>query len=61
MTTTVQQREMAKKRYQRRQADLRRDVDKLLQLVTELKQYAGKNNGNTLSLQSCANRGRKCT
>ena len=42
--------DMAKKRNQERQAELKRDADKLLQLSTELKQYVDKSNPNTLSL-----------
>jgi hypothetical protein len=33
-----------------RQADLKKDTDKLLQLATELKQYVDKTNENMLSL-----------
>ena len=35
---------------QERQADLKRDTDKLLKLATELKQYVDKSNENVLSL-----------
>jgi hypothetical protein len=34
-----------------RQADLKKDTDKLLQLATELKQYVDKTNENTLSVE----------
>lgn len=44
------EREMAKKRNQQRQADLKRDTDKLLKLATELKQYVDKTNENVLSV-----------
>ncbi len=44
------EKDMAKKRNQERQAELKRDTDKLLQLSTELKQYVDKSNENTLSL-----------
>jgi len=43
-------REMAKKVNQARQADLKRDTDKLLQLATELKKYVDKSNENVLSV-----------
>jgi len=43
-------REMAKKANQVRQADLKRDTDKLLQLATELKKYVDKSNENVLSV-----------
>jgi IS30 family transposase len=42
---------MAKKANQQRQAELKRDTDKLLKLATELKQYVDKTNENTLSLE----------
>src|SRR5438552_9558346 len=44
------ERGMAKKASQERQADLKRDTDKLLKLATELKQYVDKSNENILSL-----------
>ena len=44
------QRDMAKKANQERQAQLKRDTDKLLKLATELKEYVDKTNENTLSL-----------
>src|SRR6185436_8265017 len=34
-----------------RQADLKKDTDKLLQLATELKQYVDKTNENMLSVE----------
>jgi len=44
------QRDMAKKANQERQAQLKRDTDKLLKLATELKEYVDKSNENTLSV-----------
>jgi hypothetical protein len=44
------EREMAKKVNQARQADLKRDTDKLLKLATELKDYVDKTNEGTLSV-----------
>ena len=44
------EREMARKRNQERQAALKKDTDKLLQLATELKQYVDKTNEHVLSL-----------
>ena len=44
------EKEMAKKANQERQADLRRDTEKLLKLATELKEYVDKTNENVLSL-----------
>ncbi|HEV2715422.1 MAG TPA: hypothetical protein VGU64_09185 [Terriglobales bacterium] len=44
------ERDMAKKADQERQADLKRDTDKLLKLATELKQYVDKSNQHVLSL-----------
>ena len=41
---------MAKKANQARQADLKRDTEKLLKLATELKEYVDKTNESTLSL-----------
>jgi len=41
---------MAKKANQARQADLKRDTEKLLKLATELKDYVDKTNENTLSV-----------
>ena len=42
---------MAKKENVKRQQDLRKDTDKLVQLATELKQYVDKTNENTLSVE----------
>ena len=44
------ERDMAKKANQARQADLKRDTDKLLKLATELKESVDKTNESTLSL-----------
>jgi hypothetical protein len=44
------EKEMAKKANQARQADLKRDAEKLLKLATELKEHVDKTNENTLSL-----------
>ena len=44
------ERDMAKKANQARQADLKRDTDKLLKLAGELKEYVDKTNESTLSL-----------
>jgi len=44
------QQEMAKKANQQRQAELKRDTEKLFQLATELKQYVDKTNEDVLSL-----------
>ena len=44
------ERDMAKKANQARQAELKRDTDKLLKLATELKEYVDKTNESTLSL-----------
>ena len=43
-------RNMEKKANERRQADLKRDTEKLLKLSTELKDYVDKTNENVLSL-----------
>lgn len=43
-------RSMAKKANQQRQAELKRDTEKLLKLSTELKEYVEKTNENILSL-----------
>lgn len=43
--------EMARKANEERQAQLKRDTDKLLKLATELKQYVDKSNENTLSVE----------
>lgn len=42
--------DMAKRANQERQANLKRDTDKLLKLATELKDYVDKTNENMLSL-----------
>jgi hypothetical protein len=44
------EKDMAKKANQERQAQLKRDTEKLLKLATELKQYVDKTNENVLSL-----------
>jgi hypothetical protein len=44
------EKEMAKKANEERQAQLRRDTDRLFKLATELKGYVDKSNENTLSL-----------
>lgn len=44
------QKRMEKEANQRRQAELKRDTDKLLKLSTELKEYVDKSNENILSL-----------
>ena len=44
------ERDMAKKANQARQADLKRDTDKLLKLAGELKDYVDKTNESTLSV-----------
>jgi hypothetical protein len=44
------EREMAKKANQARQAELKRDTEKLLKLATELKEYVDKTSENTLSV-----------
>lgn len=44
------QKQMEKKANQQREADLRRDADKLLKLSTELKEYVDKTNEDILSL-----------
>ena len=41
---------MAKKANQERQADLKRDTDKLFKLANELKEYVDKTNENMLSV-----------
>ena len=46
-----QTREAAKKQNLKRQLDLKKDTDKLLELATQLKQYVDKTNENTLSLE----------
>jgi hypothetical protein len=49
--TAQQARDMAKKQNLKRQQDLKKDTDKLLELATQLKQYVDKTNENTLSLE----------
>lgn len=44
------QKAMEKKANEQRQADLKRDADKLLKLSTELKEYVDKTNENILSV-----------
>jgi hypothetical protein len=44
------ERDMAKRAHQARQADLKRDTEKLLQLATELKESVDKTSESTLSL-----------
>lgn len=41
---------MEKRANLQRQADIKKDTEKLLELATELKQYVDKSNENTLSL-----------
>lgn len=41
---------MEKKANEQRQAELKRDTEKLLQLSTELKEYVEKSNENVLSV-----------
>jgi hypothetical protein len=48
--TLQQKKEMAKKRNEQRQQELKKDTDKLLELATELKQYVDKTNENIISL-----------
>ena len=45
------QKEQEKKANQKRQADLKRDAEKLLKLSTELKEYVDKTNENVMSLE----------
>jgi hypothetical protein len=47
---TEQKRELAKKQNERRQQDIKKDTDKLLELATELKQYVDKTNENIISI-----------
>jgi hypothetical protein len=44
------QKDMEKKANAQRQADLKRDTEKLLKLSTELKEYVDKSNENVLSV-----------
>jgi|SRR5208283_1489564 len=45
-----QKREAAKKENLKRERDIKKDTDKLLELATDLKQYVDKTDENTLSL-----------
>jgi hypothetical protein len=45
------QKEIEKKANAQRQADLKRDTEKLLKLSTELKEYVDKSNENVLSVE----------
>ena len=45
------QKEMAKRANEQRQAELKRDTERLLKLSTELKDYVEKTNENMLSLE----------
>jgi hypothetical protein len=47
---TKAEREMAKRANEERQANLKRDTEKLLKLATELKEDVDKTNSNTLSI-----------
>lgn len=49
-TPSRMQKEMEKKANAQRQADLKRDTEKLLKLSTELKEYVDKSNENVLSV-----------
>src|SRR5215831_12451768 len=49
--TPQMQKDMQKKANEQRQADLKRDTEKLLKLSTELKQYVDKTNENMMSLE----------
>ena len=44
------EKEMQRKANEQRQAELKRDTDKLLKLSTELKEYVDKTNANVLSM-----------
>ena len=44
------QKQMQKKANEQRQAELKRDTERLLKLSTELKEYVDKSNENVLSL-----------
>ena len=44
------EKEMQRKANQQRQADLKRDTEKLVKLSTELKDYVDKTNANVLSM-----------
>jgi hypothetical protein len=45
------QKDMAKKANEQRQAELKRDTERLLKLSTELKEYVDKTNEHVLSLE----------
>ena len=45
------QKDMAKKANEQRQAELKRDTERLLRLSTELKDYVDKTNEHVLSLE----------
>jgi len=45
------QKEMEKKANEQRQAELKRDTERLLKLSTELKEYVDKTNEHVLSLE----------
>jgi hypothetical protein len=45
------QKDMAKKANEQRQAELKRDAERLLRLSTELKEYVDKTNEHVLSLE----------
>ncbi len=45
------EKEMAKKANQQRQAELKRDADRLLKLATDLKHYVDQSNENVLSVE----------
>jgi hypothetical protein len=45
------QKDMAKKANEQRQAELKRDTERLLRLSTELKEYVDKTNEHVLSLE----------
>ena len=44
------ERDMAKQAYKQRQAELKRDTDRLFKLASELKQYVDKTNENVMSV-----------
>ena len=48
--TLQQKKDMAKKRNEARQQDIKKDTDKLLELANELKQYVDKTNENIISV-----------
>lgn len=48
--TPEQRHNLAKKQNEQRQADIKKDTDKLLELATELKEYVDKTNENVLSM-----------